>query len=377
MSILIKAAKAVMSLIFAFLKLFPLRDKVTLISRQSDSPTLDFELLKAAINEKSPETEVVLLCRTMGKGLVGKIRYSFHMLRQMYHIATSRRVVLDSYCIAVSNLRMRDETVVIQIWHAIGLMKKFGLSIAGNGGEGRDMKLAEAMNMHRNYDMIMVNSPVSVPAFSEAFGYPEDRFFIGSLPRVDLITSERYREGKTREIMERCPEIARARAEGRTVVVYAPTFRVGRDISAYIEELSSTLEKRNVLLVVKKHPIMDVPEVKGSMIVDTVFSTMEMMCAADIVICDYSAVAFEAALMGKKMLFYAFDLDEYKGRRDFYIDYASEVPGPVCRTADDVLRALDREEFDPGRIADFAAKYVTVRQGAAADLAERILLGKI
>jgi len=375
MNVLICAAKAVLNLIFAVFKLFPVRDKVTLISRQSDAVTLDFALLDAAVKEESPGTGTVILCRTMGRGIGGKIAYCFHMLRQMYHIATSRRVVLDSYCIAVSNLRMRPETVVFQIWHAIGLMKKFGLSIAGNGGEGRDIKLADALNMHRNYDRIMVNSEIAVPAFSEAFGYPADRFFIGSLPRVDLITSERYREEKAKEILARYPEIRRAKEEGRQVAVYAPTFRVGRDISGYIEELSRALERDGTLLIVKKHPIMEVPDVKGSMIVDTDFSTMEMLCAADVVICDYSAVVFEAALMGKKLLFYAFDLDEYKGRRDFYIDYAAEVPGEICRTGEEAAAVIADDRFDPARVRGFAEKYVTVRHDASKLLAERILEG--
>ena len=373
MKALISIAKAGMSFIFAFMKLFPLRDKVVMISRQSDEPTQDLSLLCRALNDLSPSTEVVILCRTMGKGLGGKIGYCFHMLRQMYHIATAKRIVLDSYCIAVSNLKLRPETKVIQIWHAIGLMKKFGLSIAGNGGEGRDIRLAEAMNMHRNYDLIMTNSPAAIPAFSEAFGYPEDRFFIGSLPRVDLITSAEYRAETAKRVFDRYPEIARAKEAGRKVAVYAPTFRVGRDITPYMEELAKAMDEGDILLVIKKHPIMEVPRAKGSMIIDTDFSTMEMLCAADVVICDYSAVVFEAALMGKKILFYDFDYDEYKGRRDFYIDYEKEVPGSICRTADEVLRVIGEDRFDAAKTAAFAEKYISVRHGAARSLAERIL----
>ena len=376
MGILISVAKAGMAVIFAFLKLFPTRDKIVMISRQSDEPTQDLSLLCDAIKKLSPETQVIILCKKMGKGIGGKIGYCFHMLRQMYHIATAKRVVLDSYCIAVSNLRLKPDTKVIQIWHAIGLMKKFGLSIAGNGGEGRDIRLAEAMNMHRNYDLIMTNSPAAVPAFAEAFGYPEERFFIGSLPRVDLITSEDYRAETAKRVFDRYPEIARAKEEGRKVAVYAPTFRIGRDITPYMEELAKAMDEGDVLLVIKKHPIMEVPRAKGSMIIDTEFSTMEMICAADVVICDYSAVVFEAALMGKKILFYDFDYDEYKGRRDFYIDYEKEVPGVICRTADEALEVIREDRFDAEKTAGFAERYITVRHDAAISLAEHILSAK-
>lgn len=41
-------------------------------------------------------------------------------------MATSRAIILDSYCIAVSLLGERIKAPVVQIWHALGNMKKFG-----------------------------------------------------------------------------------------------------------------------------------------------------------------------------------------------------------------------------------------------------------
>ena len=76
-----------------------------------------------------------------------------------------------------------------------------------------------------------------------------------------------------------------------------------------------------------------------------------------------------------KLLFYAFDLDEYKGRRDFYIDYAAEVPGEICRTGEEAAAVIADDRFDPARVRGFAEKYVTVRHDASKLLAERILEG--
>ena len=59
------------------------------------------------------------------------------MLRQMYHAATSEIVVLDTYCIIISLLKQRKSLKVIQMWHALGAMKKFGYSILDKG-EGTD-----------------------------------------------------------------------------------------------------------------------------------------------------------------------------------------------------------------------------------------------
>ena len=70
---------------------------------------------------------------------------------------------------------------------------------------------------------------------------------------------------------------------------------------------------------------MSVGKVNG--IVDEAFTTMEMIFAANYVICDYSVVVFEATVVSKPSFFYDFDYDAYGIRRNFYIDYQAEILG--------------------------------------------------
>ncbi len=78
-----------------------------MISRQSNDIVLDFKLIKEEI-EKHNKYKVVVLCKKLeGKEqatLFDLVKYGFHMLRQMYHIATSKAVILDTYCIVISIL---------------------------------------------------------------------------------------------------------------------------------------------------------------------------------------------------------------------------------------------------------------------------------
>ena len=48
----------------------------------------------------------------------------------------------------------------------------------------------------------------------------------------------------------------------------------------------------------------------------------------------------DAALIGKPLYFYAFDLDKYADERQFYFDYESYVPGPVARDFSTLLNLL-------------------------------------
>ena len=57
-----------------------------------------------------------------------------------------------------------------------------------------------------------------------------------------------------------------------------------------------------------------------------------LLRVADCLITDYSSIVFEYALMHKPVLFYAYDLEQFETEgRNFYEDYVSTVPGPVCR----------------------------------------------
>ena len=119
---LIGAAAAVLNVIYCVFKLLPVKKKITYISRQSNTLSVDYRLVIGEMKKRCPEYRNITLIKMIGDGIPAKIGYCFHMLRQMYHIATSEMVVLDTYCIAVSLLKQRDSLIVIQMWHALGAL---------------------------------------------------------------------------------------------------------------------------------------------------------------------------------------------------------------------------------------------------------------
>ena len=155
--LLIKAASVVLNGLFSIMKLLPVQKKITYISRQSNTLSVDFRMVIREMEKRRPEYRNLALVKMIGNSVPEKIGYCFHIFRQMYHIATSELVVLDTYCIAVSLLKQRDTLKVVQMWHALGAMKKFGYSILDKG-EGTNRSLAEAMRMHRNYTYVFSSS---------------------------------------------------------------------------------------------------------------------------------------------------------------------------------------------------------------------------
>ena len=376
MTFAIAIFRGFLNLIYAVFKLFPVRNKITLISRQSDSASEDFLMLKTELKKQSPDTEVKILCKKLRKSPPALFSYMGHILVQMYHIATSRTVVLDSYCIPISILKQRKKLRVIQIWHAMGALKKFGLSIRGEE-EGSNPKLAKAMRMHRNYTCVIASGKSCIKPFAEAFGCSEEIIEIASLPRVDRLMSDKQKQSVKDKIFDRYPELKQAKDYNKSIIVYAPTFRKRRDISSEIESLIDEIKAEDRIIVIKKHPLMELSmeESKG-VIIDKSFSTEEMLYIADYVISDYSAIVFEAALLEKRMCYFAFDLDEYKASRSFYLDYESDMPGAVCRNAYEVEAALRDFHFDVEAVRRFARSYVEKTDDVTKNLAGIVLMKK-
>lgn len=365
MRFILKLLIAVLNLIFAVMKLFPVQDKVTFISRQSNNKSDDMKLLEAELKRQAPDITLIFLCRKLEGNMLHKIIYCFHVLRQMYHIATSKVVILDSYCAAVSVLKQRESLTVIQMWHALGALKRFGFSIVGEG-EGRSIAVADCMSMHKNYTYVLTSSEKCLPYFAEAFGYEKESIRVMSLPRVDYLTDDEFSKKTINRIYAEYPML-----KDKKVIVYAPTFRKGKDISKEIDALASEFDRNTYEFVVKKHPLMEVN--CSQCLVDEKFSTMEMMMAADFVICDYSAVIFEAAILKKPLFFYTFDYEEYGVARNFYIDYMTEMPGFISGNPSKIAEAIKLGKWDCERVENFSRRYVTKQRDCTETLAEMIV----
>lgn len=366
MKAVISVFTACIKVLFAIIKLFPVQNKITIVSRQSDRESQDIQMLKEELQRQAPDVKVVTLCRTFGGSVFHMLGYAPHFLRQLWHIGTSKAVVIDSYCMGVSVPKQRKNTIVLQMWHALGALKKFGLSIAGEKSEGRSSEVADAMNMHHNYTNVLISSEACRDAYKEAFGYGDESMLVGSLPRVDAITDIEYQKNTSQRIYDQFPEL-----KNKKIIVYAPTFRKDKDISAEVLELNKAAAEKGFTLIVKKHPLMEIGESQNGeagIFEAEGFSTLETMSIADYVICDYSAVVFEAALMGKPLFFYAFDFDEYEGSRSFYLDYKAGMPGLITGNPYELIEAIDNDQYDIKKVKDFADKYITVQKDCTKNL---------
>lgn len=348
----IKIFKKLMNWIYKLFKKLKTKNKITFISRQSNRTSIDFSLLAKEIEKEDANIKVVILNRELNKDIISKIFYFFHMFIQMYHIATSKVVILDGYCILISILEHKKDLKVIQIWHALGSLKKFGYSTLGKK-DGRGYKIAQLMNMHKNYDYILTSSKISEPFFREAFNAKKENMLIMSLPRVDYLQSQKYKE----DIKNKFYKVYRKCDDKKENILYCPTHRKNEKLE--IDDMISYINFSRYNFIIKLHNGKEYVYTEENVYhKKTDFTGMDLLHVADYIITDYSAIVYEASIAEKPIYFYTYDYDKYMDDRGWYIDYSKEMPGPIFSEFKEIMKLIQDKKYDIAKVTEFKDKYI-------------------
>jgi CDP-ribitol ribitolphosphotransferase len=370
-TLLINICIALMKVVYSFIKLSKTRHKVCFISRQSDQPTLDFIVLAAELHSRDAGLQIEILTKTLGPGL-RKLIYPFHIVKQMRALATSHVCIIDSYCVSVSVLKHKKTLKVIQIWHAIGQLKKAGYSIL-NKNEGRERKLTHSLKMHRNYDVILASSSECCKAMCETFGCSEDKVMICPLPRVDKLKNSRYMSTKRSEILKAYPQL-----KNKKTILYVPTYRRNEVfLQKKLDELIEAVDFDRYNFVLSPHSLSKISAKNMLVLMNSRFTSMEMLSIADYIISDYSSIIFEALLYKRPVYYYSFDFECYRKNRGFFIDYETEIPGKLLFTGKEVLKAIETDTFDAPKANDFLDRYVKMPEASCTTTIADMIMTKI
>jgi CDP-glycerol glycerophosphotransferase (TagB/SpsB family) len=364
-----RAARLSLTAISTLMLVIPRRRKVTMLTREHNRPPVDFVLLRDALRRQDPTVRVTIVARMVPGGVIRKIGYGLHILVELYHVASSRVLIVDGYSFVASAARHGEGLTIVQMWHALGALKKFGLSILGRS-EGRDPRLARAMRMHRNYDIVITSAERCRPAFAEAFGTDIEKIVVAPLPRVDRLRDPIARARARARFARLYPDIG-----DKEVVLYAPTFRAsGKRVADPVDPLQLTraLSSTGRVVITKLHPLVTPPQ-HPELRTAPGMSTQDLMLVADVFVTDYSSAVFEAAVAGVPSYLLAPDLDHYLQSRDFYLRYPDDLGLPLARSVDELVGMVSRGDATQAQVDRVVADFVDVtRIGDESSAADRI-----
>jgi CDP-glycerol glycerophosphotransferase len=237
----------------------------------------------------------------------------------------------------------RDQ-VVVQTWHGAPY-KKIGLDNArGATFSGRDYAQMLRREAAR-WDFLLSPNPPSTPILRQAFAYDGEMLETG-YPRTDVF------HAPNRDVVAASVRRRLRLPGGKRVVLYAPTMRDDRsygrnrfslDLRLDLAVARAELGDDHVLLVRRHAKVADdVRAADGEFARDVSLwpDVNELLLATDVLVTDYSSLLFDFAVTQRPMLFFTYDLEDYRDRlRGLYFDPA-RMPGPHLRTSADVVAAI-------------------------------------
>ncbi|WP_271397023.1 CDP-glycerol glycerophosphotransferase family protein [Salinicoccus roseus] len=379
----ITAYLAVVRIIFTVFKLFPVRNKTIMLASFGDN----IEEVRHEVARRTDSRIVVLRessCRSAFDGMENKNLISFspkhlpQFIRAIYHLATAKVVFVDNYHLILAACDFKEKTTCVQLWHANGAVKLFGLKDKTTKTRP-DSAHRRFRQVYDRFHKVVVSSDEMADIFKEAFGLDEENMMRTGVPRTDFFHSEERIDEARRKMYEALPQM-----KDRTVILYAPTFRddgftvenLPIDIGMMEQALGDTHH-----LLVHLHPVMDFKGFKS-----TAFATdtskrhdiFDLLSVTDILITDYSSIPFEFSTLRRPMLFYPYDLEQYEAIRGLWFDYESLAPGPVVRTTEGLIETIEAGSFNMEAIEAFDAVWNKYADGNSTKrLIERVYKEKL
>ena len=248
----------------------------------------------------------------------------------------------------------RPECTYIQTWHGTPL-KKLALDMDNvhmAGEKGIDNYKKNFYDNTQTWDYLLSQNHFSSEIFRRAFAFSKEMLEIG-YPRNDVL----FAKNNTKDITELKKRLGVPL--DKRVILYAPTWRdnefYGKGKYKFNPPLDFNALRESIgedtVMIVKYHYLVmdqiDWTPYKGFIYsCDLSYDIADLYLISDMMITDYSSVMFDYSLLKRPMLFFCYDLEEYKDTlRGFYFDFLAEAPGPVTQTTEELIASI--KNYDP------------------------------
>ncbi len=239
----------------------------------------------------------------------------------------------------------RPEQTYLGTWHGTPL-KAMGYDMPGGA--------LESANVLRNFlatDYLLAPNAQTASMYLDAYRLRHlwrGRLLEAGTPRIDLQFAG---DDKRHRTLARLRDDGLRLPEGARVVLYAPTWRgvfAAPDddldrLCADVAAIRRGLQPGSVVLVkvhqrVHRKAAAD-PRLAGLLVPNPV-PTNEVLAVTDVLVSDYSSITVDFLATGRPIVRYVPDLEDYVAGRGLTVDLAA-LPGPVCRTVDELVDALN------------------------------------
>ncbi|WP_144559473.1 CDP-glycerol glycerophosphotransferase family protein [Shouchella miscanthi] len=197
--------------------------------------------------------------------------------------------------------------------------------------------------------LFIVSSDFEKKIVKNYFGYPESRISVTGLARWDNLkdTSLSNKEGKSKEIVL-MPTWRNWLEEVEETTFLKSNYYISYSQFLNSKELGDLLVQNSLTLNFYVHPKF-MPYVEkfssASKNINIIRfgdeSLNHLLMRASLLITDYSSVAWEMYYQKKPVIFYLFDLDEYKAKQGAYMNLKKDLFGDLAFKPEELLQQID------------------------------------
>lgn len=321
---------------------------------------------------------------SLGYGRLKLVPYYLNCVSVTRELAKYRYIFLDDANDVVSCLPLRGETDVVQLWHACGAFKKWGMS-TGDLLFGGSRQEKRRHPYYENLSLVTISAPGIKWAYAEAMDLEGRDEIIKPLgvSRTDVFFDDAFIANARQAVERVVPQIT-----GKNVVLYAPTFRGSATHAQAPDALDISLMREKLgdryVLLIKHHPfVKDRPQIPAgceefAFDVSDDLPIDQLLCVTDVCVSDYSSLVFEYSLFERPMAFFAYDKADYDDWRGFYYDYDELTPGPVVETTEELIAYIKQVDdgFDPSEVRAFRDRFMSACDGHATDRIYTAVVGE-
>ncbi len=277
-------------------------------------------------------------------------------------------------------------TTYLQTWHGTPL-KKLAADMEEVYMPGTDTNSykVEFYLESRNWDYLISPNPYSTKIFRRAFQFEKEILEVG-YPRNDVLY-KKNNEDAIQKIKEQLNL-----PQDKKIILYAPTWRDDQFVEKgkYTFDLHLDLDQMKHLatdycLILRLHYLvgeqLDLSPYKEFVFDFSNYTDIrELYLISDVLVTDYSSVFFDFANLKRPMIFYTYDIEDYRERlRGFYFDLEKNAPGSLVKSTEEVIAEIKRLENENWSLAenyaDFYEKFCALESGHSSQkVVDRIFL---
>lgn len=252
-------------------------------------------------------------------------------------LVKSKIIVIDNYLGLLAGLKTSKETEIVQIWHANGAVKKFGLNAKQNLTRSFTSKI-RFKRVYQKIDTYVVASENMKDIFVMSYLADKKNYLMYGYYGLDRLLDEEHNKLCVSNVYENYEYLT-----DKKILLYVPTYRENPNEfkGLNIEELNEKISDE-WHIVVKLHPHMascNCDHLSNVTMLDNKSTIQNFLPVVDCLVTDYSSILFDYSVINKnkKLYIYASDFGKYKNDigihnwfEQFYIDHSVKNVDDLC-----------------------------------------------